>query len=138
MVPAFGTLTLSATAVAADPMSGEGPAGDRRGRELDDRALSLSATKMSPAASAATPVGRFHPVRMVATVPFGKTSLIALLPVSATKTSPAAFTATPAGLLNPEPMVRIVPSDWTSLIALLPVSATTTSPYRPPQRRSAG
>ena len=60
-----------------------------------------SATKTSPAASTATPVGAANPEPMVLMVPLGRTSLTALLSVSATKTSPAASTATPSGSVEP-------------------------------------
>ena len=59
--------------------------------------LPVSATKTSPAASTATPVGLLNPEPMVMMVPLGSTSLTALWPASATKTSPAASTATPYG-----------------------------------------
>src|SRR5437763_18323 len=73
------------------------------------RLFLVSATKKSPAAATATPVGERKPEPMGRMVPSGRTSLTALLPVSATKTSPAASTATPIGLLKPEPMVVVAP-----------------------------
>ena len=96
-MPGVRPVSVAETAVAVVPDSGEGVAATVGGESSTTRLLSVSATKTSPAASTATPVGPLNPEPMVSMVPLGRTSLTALLPVSATKTSPAASTATPAG-----------------------------------------
>ena len=90
--------------------------------------LPVSATKTSPAASTATPVGSLNPEPMGRMVPLGRTSLTALLPGSATKTSPAASTATPVGLVEPGADGRDGAVGQDLLDGVVAVSATKTSP----------
>ena len=60
-MPGVRPVSVAETAVAVEPVSGEGVAATVGGESSTTRLLSVSATKTSPAASTATLVGRLEP-----------------------------------------------------------------------------
>ena len=104
-MPGVRPVSVAVTAVAVEPVSGEGVAATVGGESSTTRSLSVGDEDVAGRVHRHAG-GSLNPEPMGRMVPLGRTSLMALLPVSATKTSPAASTATPRGSLNPEPMVR--------------------------------